>query len=485
MKRFRRGIEVPVKVGLLFLAILPSIAAAQVVDIDLGTILLEDLQLLSPSVVFRPLDMTGVRAGARGWAMGGAYVADAEGVEAVAWNPAGLGWLERSDLSGDLSWIRSSGTTSGFPDTFNIPQVAIVNVTRYEVNLKARARYNLLGAATSLHTFGSGRAAAAVSFRRYLDLSYPEEIIEDLAFQEAGSFPVTLAFDGDERGGVDAVGGTIGFQLVPGLLSVGGTLNILDGKLRANQEQIIATGGTDLPSGYRKVRFEYKGLAADLGAQVRRQGLFAVGARFTPGYTLEVTKGRYESLTLTAPGFPALHTTAEVAGYDLEIPSLLTVGGSLQPLSWLLLAVQMDRQNWSEAKAQYRDVDEPDAKLPLKDVTTLSFGTEARRFHFRQIELPVRLGYRTGPLSLAQLEPKGNPLLGDWAGGEVEANTISFGLGMETGNLRYDLSYEFTDYKLHKFYFDAPYDQLVNPQSSLVDVDRRVAVLRLSAALTL
>lgn len=473
------------RLSVLLALILPSAALAQIIDIDLGTLLMDDLQLLSPSSVFRPLDMTGVRAGARASGMGGVYVADAEGVEAVAWNPAGLGWLERSDLAGDLSWIQSSGTTSGFPDTFNIPTVAVVNVTRYEVNLKARVRYNMLGAATSLHTFGSGRVAGALSFRRYLDLSYPEEIVEDLSFQEAGSFPVTLAFDGTEKGGVDAIGASVGLQIIPGLLSAGGTINSLNGRLRENQDLIIATGGASLPSGYRKLRFRYSGYSADFGIQIRQPGLFALGARFTPRYTLEVTKGHYESLSLSAPGFPTVRAVGRVAGYDLKVPSLVTVGASARPLSWLLVGFQLDRQKWSEARIQYRDAEEPDAKLPLRNVTTLGFGLEARGMSYRRIELPVRVGYRTGPLSVAQLEPKGNPLLGDWTGGNVDAKALSFGVGVETANLRYDLSYEFTDYTLQKFLFDAPYDQLVNPQSTLVEVDRRIAVLRLSASLEL
>jgi hypothetical protein len=456
-----------------------------VIELDLGTFLLDDLAILSPSSMFRPLDMAGVRAGARGWGMGGAYAADARGVEAVAWNPAGLGWLERADFSGDLAWTTSSGTTTGFPDTFNIPQIATVNVTRYEVNLKARVRYSLLGAAMAFQPFGSARLAGALSFRRYLDLSYPEEIVEDLSFQEAGSFPVTLAFDGDEKGGVDAAAASLAFQAVPGFLSIGGTLNVLDGRLKENQEQIIATGGGTVPSGLRELRFDYRGLSGDFGIQVRREGLFAFGARYTPRYTLEVTGGQWSSRSLSAPGQPILVMHGKVAGYDMEVPSLVTVAASGQPLPWLLVAAQMDRQKWSETRIAYRDSDEPDAKLPLKNVTTIGGGVEARLLHIRRIELPLRLGYRQGPLSVAQLEPRGNPLFGDWTGGEVDSKTISLGIGMEASNLRYDLSYEFTDYEIKKFYFDVPFDALVNPHSEVVNVDRRVAILRLSATLAL
>jgi hypothetical protein len=262
-------------------------------------------------------------------------------------------------------------------------------------------------------------------------------------------------------------------------------LNILDGRLKEDQEQIIATGGGTVPSGLRQLRFDYKGLSADFGIQVRREGLFSFGARYTPRFTIEVTGGQWESRSLASPGTPIFVMHGRVAGYDMEVPSLVTIAASGQPLPWLLLAAQVDRQKWSETEIAYRDMDEPGAELPLRDVTTIGGGAEARVLHLRQIEIPIRVGYRQGPLSVAQLEPQGNPVLGEWTGGDVDSKTISFGLGMETGNLRYDLSYDSTDYDLKKFYFDAPYDPLVNPQSQLVDVSRRVGTLRLSASLSL
>lgn len=486
MTRPRGGVLLTSAIALLLVALCgPAARSQETIEVDLGTLLLDDLQLLSPSSVYRPLDMSAVRAGARGWGMGGAYAASASGVEAVAWNPAGLGWLERADFAGDLAWVRSSGTTSDFPDTFNIPQVAVLNVTRYEVNLKARVRYSLFGAGTAIDLPGSTRLAGALSFRRYLDLSYPEEIVEDLSFQEAGSFPVTLAFDGKEKGGVDAAAATVALQVLPQTLSVGATLNVLDGRLSEDQEQIIATGGGDVPSGIRKLRFKYHGLSADFGIQARYQGLFSIGVRYTPRYTLEVTGGQWYSRSLAAPGFPTFVTRGKVAGYDMEVPSFVTVSGSVQPLPWLLVVAEVDRQKWGETVVEYRDVNEPNGELPLRNVTLVGLGAEVRLAHYRQIDLPLRVGYRQGPLSVSQLEPHGNPLLGNWQGGEIDSKALTLGVGVETGNVRYDLSYEFTDYKLRKFYFDVPFDQLVNPESTLITVDRRVAVLRLSASLSL
>ncbi|MBD3162224.1 MAG: hypothetical protein GF346_07855 [Candidatus Eisenbacteria bacterium] len=457
---------------------------------DYGTIGLDSLQVFSPSSVFRPLDMLGVRAGGRAWAMGGAYVAEARGLEAVSWNPAGLGWLERTDVMADLFWLRSSGTTSGFPDTFNIPEVSLVNVTRYEVNLKSNVRYNMLGGAFSTDLPGNLHMGGAISFRRYMDTAYPEEIIEDMTFQEGGSFPVTLAFDDSESGGVEAVAATIGLQVVPDLLSVGGNLNFLTGRLDAQQEQILATGGGQIPPGRRDIRFDYSGFSTDLGLQARFGDRGGLGVRFTPGYTLDVEGGSFYAQSLAPPGQPIVVVQARIADYEIDVPSLLTVGGVLDPLDWLTVTADYSIQSWQDAEVRYKEDRDEDADLPLQDVTSLNVGLEGRFFRIRDVELPLRIGYRRGPLSLAQLAPEGkidgaHVLDFDWAGGEIDTQALSFGIGFLTGPLRYDLALDFLDYELEKFYFDAYYDPLVNPQSTIVKVDRRLNRIRLSATLQL
>ena len=53
-----------------------------------------------------------------------------------------------------------------------------------------------------------------------------------------------------------------------------------------------------------------------------------MGVRFTPGYKLAVTKGRYTVQNLPLPGAEFIyHVHGVIAGYDLEVPALLSVGG--------------------------------------------------------------------------------------------------------------------------------------------------------------
>ncbi|MDM7915550.1 MAG: hypothetical protein QUU85_09850 [Candidatus Eisenbacteria bacterium] len=466
-------------------ALMPSPVSAQLVETDLGTIGIATLETLQPSLVFRPLDMTGVRASAVGHGMGGAYVGEATDLQAISWNPAGLGWLQRPNVTGDLRWIRSSGSTSGYPDTFNIPNSPLLAVQRYDVNLKSNLRGNMLGAGISGELLGRP-VAGAISFRRYLDTSYPEEIVSDLVFGEGLAFPVTLAVDGKEEGGVDAASASATAQLIPDVVSVGANLNYLTGRLSSKIESIVATGGANSAGGYLKTRYRYRGISADLGLQARRPNFGGIGVRFTPGYTVEVTGGRLDYLVLSAPGAPQQRIFGRIAGYDMDVPALLSIGGWFQPIPQVRVAVEVNRQNWSETKIEYREDFlgmESNPSLPLRDVTSFHIGAEGRWLRFKQIDLPLRIGYHRGPLSVAKLN--GGPDPDQWAGGDIDTDSFTFGLGFETGNLRYDVAYEIVDYKLRKFYYESPGDPFINPQSTVVDVDRRVAMLRLTAGLSL
>lgn len=479
---------------LLLVGLVPAVWGQEepiTVDIDLGTLGISTLGQMAPSRVFRPLDMIGARAGARAWAMGGAFVSQAQGVEGISWNPAGIGWLERPAMTASFRWTHSSAATSGFPDTFNIPNAPQLRVDRYEVNLKSTVRAGIMG-------FGAARSVAgrnlsgAISYRRYMDVTLPEEVIAGLTLEGAGgggsnnSSSSTVAFDNDERGGVDATTATIGFEVIPGQLAAGVNLNYLGGIFRSSGHSWAPSGGLGESTGYERLNFDYRGFSTDLGVQYRRQGLGSVGASFTPGYTLAVTRGRYRAQGIPLPGTDYIYVIhGIVAGYDLDVPSLMSVGASYDVIPRLTVAVGYDRQAWSKSKISYRSDEsflgrESDPSLPLRDVTSLHIGAEGRFLKLGRGDLPLRIGYAKGPLSMAQLSPHGDHARDyeNWAGGDVDSKTMTFGVGFETGPLHYDLSYEVLDYKLNKWYFESPTDAFLNPQGLTVKVDRRVTFLR-------
>jgi len=244
--------------------------------------------------------------------------------------------------------------------------------------------------------------------------------------------------------------------------------------------------------------------------------------RYTPGYTLEVTGGSYSSRFPSQSGgeeFDLLDVS--IAGYDLDVPPLLSVGGSVRPLAYaplsshgflgslssITLAFGLDQQNWSEAEARYRtavkalrgpggypcfegapyctEEPAPDPSLPLNDVTSVHFGAEWRYLRIGKIDIPLRFGYQAGALSGTDLPDSNSFMARKWKGEEIQSSGVTMGFGVETGSVRYDLSYEIVDYDLHKFHYDTPEHPFLNPNWSYVDVSRRNARLRLSATLKL
>ncbi len=505
MKRPQRiaGILFAGVVGILALGLsTPALADGEIESINLGTFGLETLKYAQPSAVFRPLDMVGARAGAQGWAMGGANVAGASGIESVGWNPAGLATLSRPAAFADIEWTRSSGTTTGFPDTFKVEGAPLLSLRTYEVNLGAGLRYNMLGAGTATQVSGGRTLSGAVSVRRYLNVCYPEDIVANMVTPEASGFPITMALEGEESGGVDAIAGTVAFDLLPSQLSIGANLNYLNGRLRARNEVHVTGAGTEVPTSASSIDFDYAGISTDLGLQFRREGLGAVGVRFTPAYTLEVTKGRFSSMAITTgEDVPDLATYGRVAGYDMKVPSLLSVGASASVTERVRLAAEYNIQNWSETEVTYRDEfvgREPDPSLPLHDVSSLHIGAEARYFSFRGIGLPVRLGFHTGAMSMQNLKSEvtetviieGRPTkvllpASEWVDDDdVRLTAFAFGFAFEAKSLRYDVSYEVADYTFNRFYFDIPRDDFLNKESIVVEIDRRVTQLRLSASMS-
>ncbi len=446
--------------------------------------------------------MLGVRAGGEGWGMGGAYVSQVQGMDAIAWNPAGLGWITRPSLAVDTRWTRSSGTTKDFPDTFNLARIGQPNllVRRYEVNLKGNLRANLTGGAYSVEGLGGRRLTGALSFRRYLNVSYPERVVADMVLTQASGFPITFAVDGKEDGGVDAAAASFACQVVPDILSVGANLNLLDGRLKGSKEVQSSGGGTGVVS-VTTTRFDYRGHSIDLGIQARQEGAipFSAGLRYTPSYTIAVTAGKlYSSSQTLSPQFPGSVSLSRIAGYDMEVPPLLSIGGWVKPLRFLSLAFEWDKQNWAETKLTYRDKafaeNRPKPELPLRDTASIHAGMELRILKLGRVDLPVRLGFYNGPISMANLQSAAEfydyvyaqkPIDRD-----IKSQGMTMGFGFETGQIRYDFSYDILDYSFKRFYFDdpAPFPafSFSNPSRTLVRVDpRRIANLRLTASLTL
>ncbi|MFN8546720.1 MAG: hypothetical protein U0527_01795 [Candidatus Eisenbacteria bacterium] len=120
--------------------------------------------------------------------MGGAHLARATGPNAIAWNPAGLAECNGTELYADGYSISSSGTATGFPTELEIPGSGSIFSTSYRQSPEGwNGPRHARGGSTDL---GPGRfqLVGGLSWRRYSNVAYPEETVNDFIFNELGGF---------------------------------------------------------------------------------------------------------------------------------------------------------------------------------------------------------------------------------------------------------------------------------------------------------
>jgi hypothetical protein len=499
--------------GILFLAVLASVAghavaqppSSEVINIVQNGVSLRDMAVGMPYMLYRPMDVNAVRPGGDALGMGGAYLATASGTIALGWNPAGLADLERLSFSFDGYERSASGTVSEHPAQLIIPQLSTLDFLNYEATRKGGFVPNFIALGAPLWTSGERRLVGAFGWRHAAEMAIPEQTVSELGTTGA-TFPVVFSFDRTEKGSLEAFSTALGFRVGP-KLSLGATANILDGGLNANTDERFTVVGSPLRGTIRS-RHRYSGFSSEFGARYQSPAPFgwptSLAFRVSPGYTMKVRSGSFTSEPIVAPGSPVINVTGTFADYDLQVPLTLGGGVAIRPTPRLLLAADWNRQAWSKAKVVYKTVSvggvvqpAPDSMgLPLADVSTLHFGAEYKLFRTRWGEVPVRVGFRTAPQGYLDpdradvradtIEVSGSRVVqvsstGHYYGKQPKANAYSFGVSLDTPGIRYDLGFETISYEHRKWFFDLPYDAILNPSMSIVTVTQKVSRYRLSA----
>lgn len=503
------------------------------ITINFGRIGFNTFAFLAPSLYYRPMDHFGARADAVALGMGGANLARASGPLAVSWCPAGLGAITELSIAAD-GGLSSAGTTvTGYPTSLTIPQAPPLFVSSYEVSQSSAIRYGALSAAVPFWDNGTQRLVGAFSWRRYNDTVFPEDQVLDLVLEQGAALPVTIANERSERGAVEAYGPSFGLQLIEGL-QAGVNVNLLTGRLRTSSTTNVNTGGGGgVVPGTTRFTNSYRGFALDFGGRFALGEKIAIAGTFSPSYDLEVTGGEFLSQAVGAPGAPNIRLHAKLAGYDLEVPSALSLGGEVKPIERLRLAVDYNSQKMGEAVATYNGPVPADTRnpvLPLADGSSFHVGAEYVLFRPSWGEIPVRVGFRSADLPFAQADSSDytyvysyqDPSLsedernaianfetvgvlfdGSPSGDAPDGTGISFGVSLKTSRIRYDFGADVFSYSYRQFYFDSPWDQVINPNPiegtrravddngdflpptrthpDLIHVDRTVTNFRLSA----
>ena len=410
-------------------------AQGQTVDIDLGRMGFETLAVLSPSLVYRPTDMAGVRPDARALGMGGAYVAMANDPLAIAWNPAGIAGIHDFTLAVDGFGVRSHSTAAGYPPILSIPRVPELFVTSYENALKSTTRYGTIALGVPLWERGARSVVGGFSWRRYAEVGRPEETLQTLVVADAvNTSEVTIALDRREKGAIESYGPTLGLRLLPGL-DLGLTANFLTGRNRVSQSLEQQTGGQGLSDlGFERFSLKYRGFAFDLGARYSIKDRARFALRFTPEYTLEVTDGGWENQTIDVTSFINVRQFGTLSGYDQTIPSFFDVGGALRPFDRLWISAGYAVQNMSESVVTYTgapsfnrlgaglvaasvSTERIDALFggavpagspiqPTADFKQISVGAEYVLLRRAAVEVPVRVGFRSADLPFVAASPE-------------------------------------------------------------------------------
>jgi hypothetical protein len=432
-----------------------------------------DIALSLPMYFFRPMDSVTPRPGGEAMAMGRANIATARGPMAMGWNPAGLGYLTAPAFALDGFHQSGSGTTTDLPETVNVTQMPELKIDAYNYVLGSGNQFGFIGAAAPLFNIGSRPLVGGLAYRRHTEVAYSEDLLMELNLLEGQGMSLVYGQKNKERGAILSTSASLGYQLIsaPELnLSLGGSANFLEGRLRSEQETDISIRGW--PVGILDFQRDYKGISFELGVQGGiKDDLVRFGGWVSLPYTLEVSNSKFYSRPITGPTDEfILNVTGDVADFDMEIPMFYSVGVAVGPIKGIELSADINIAPWSETKITHRASDmlyygnefisysEFDGTMPIHDVTSYHIGgkfefpLKRAAFHARGLKLDVLGGYRNLPLTMSGLDlvdSEGPYHMGD----QVEGTAYSFGLTLETDtNISFSFGWEFQSYEFRSWF---------------------------------
>jgi hypothetical protein len=373
-----------------------------------------------------------VGSGARAYGMGGAFLARADDATAASWNPAGLSYLRRPELS--IVGARNSFSSEEFR-----PQTGILET---EAGVGRIADFV---AATYPVSIGPVSGAAQVSYQRAINFT-TEQVAEN----------PDIIRTGESNGGFDVVALGTGFRVFNSL-RLGATLNRwLNGYTQTFvREPRVGRirGRLDQVSDY-----ELSGWNANFGAiwePFESLNLGVVGKTpFTAGVSLhrERTDIHQSGTSFTRNS----HSSDDVR---LDLPGAVGVGASWRPLGQLTLSADYTRTFWSRARIRnfftlaptpegedplapedsgdfYESLPYPTFTVDANDAEQIRAGVEYVVIHDR-VRWPIRAGYFRNRQTFLAAE-----------GGSPWFNGGTLGLGMGVGPLLLDVAfvYEAGDY---------------------------------------
>lgn len=305
--------------------------------------------------------------------MGGAFVAVADDATAASWNPAGLAFLIRPEVSLVADRTMSSLATSDFVDTTPNPDLPGQTRRVPGTDEGKGSGLSFLSVAYPLKTLGR-RVTFQLSYQRQVrPLSADLYSRDDTGAVPAMDAPFVADFSTERRthvassGGVDNLSFGFGAALSETVF-VGATVNYLFGSPTAERRtdtRIVSLPGRGDPHVYTDLvettteTQRISSLSANLGLLYRPVSWLTLGAVYRSGWvgranaSYATARTGVDTVVYTPPGGEAESRTQRVdwagqteASGSLAWPASYGFGAAFRPVSTLVLSLDFTRQEW-------------------------------------------------------------------------------------------------------------------------------------------
>ena len=404
--------------------------------------------------------------GARARGMGSAHTAVADGVDAIAWNPAGLARIDRPELKADMRLHFGSGTVVQGIDTFDSGAGGVVPVENFTDSPSTRFTYYMIGGAAPL-PFREAETkrfhlTGALGYRRVLDQLFGQEQL--IEFDPGGGFTIPFEHIDESEGGLDAF--TLSFAGRPhSRVGLGVNLNFLTGFVEEVDQQRVAFQGDEFFLLEQGTRFNFGGTMFELGAQVRVTDMITVGGMLRPSFTVDQEGGPGHVRILAQEGGPTppADTLINFTSDDrsVDVPLFYSLGAQLTPLQvpGLLVAADWHYKPWNEVSTVvHRPAGDDDLENTLYPTHSFHIGAEYLLRGETDIKVPVRLGFHTAPTAFADVDSLSGDIgasgFRNFRGERIEGDTWSGGVGLYFPTVQFDVSVDRTSYTYSEWLFD-------------------------------
>ncbi len=387
--------------------------------------------------------------GARARGMGSAHTAVAEGVDAIAWNPAGLVRIDGPELKADMRLHFGSGTVVNGIDTFDSGAGGVVPVENFTDSPSTRFTYYLIGGAAPLPFRDADikryHLTGALGYRRVLDQLFGQEQL--IEFDPGGGFTIPFEHIDESEGGLDAF--TLSFAGKPhSRVGLGVNVNFLTGFVEEVDQQRVAFQGEEFFLLEQGSRFTFGGTMFELGAQVMVTDMITVGGMLRPSFTVDQEGGPGHQRLLSVGGRTdaagrhphQLHARRPHGRHSpLLLPGRSGHTASGTPRRRRLAVQAMERGDDGGARVGRGRSSSRTRSIPAH---SFHIGAEYRLREETDLEVPLRLGFHTAPTALADVDSLSGDIgangFRSFRGERIEGNTWSGGLGhlLPNGALR-------------------------------------------------